>query len=446
MEARTAQTLVDYAKSLDCIHCGLCVSSCPTYQLTGVESSSPRGRVHMMRAVAEGRLEPDAGFAEEMGFCLLCRHCESVCPAGVRFGAMMELTRDALPRHVPLGRRTRLLRWLGFRVALPRRGVLQLAAGLLRLGQKSGALRLLAPLLRRLGIPAADLPSPPPAGERRPLPERSAPVGEARGAAAVLEGCVMPVLFGRVNRATVDVLTGFGVEVHCPRAQGCCGSLHAHNGDLEEARRLARASIEAFEAAVDRDGQPLPVVVNSAGCASHLKELHHLFGESDPWHPRAQALAARVRDFAEFVAPLLTDEPPRLVWPQGLPGPVTWDDPCHLCHGQQIRAQPRALLDSVDGLERVELADSESCCGSAGIYSLLRPADSAAVLEPRLDALEASGARLLVTANPGCQMQWEAGLRRRGSDVWVLHLAELLAAARRAGLPRRSGRGLGRTH
>jgi glycolate oxidase iron-sulfur subunit len=219
------------------------------------------------------------------------------------------------------------------------------------------------------------------------------------------------------------VLARCGFDVHCPVPRTCCGSLHAHNGDLEGARALARRTIEAFE--------PVPgeIVVNSAGCSAHMKDYAHLLAEDAAWRARAEAFVARVRDFSEFL-----DADPcraRLAGAAALPGSplVAYDDPCHLCHGQGIRSPPRRLLDSVRGLRRVEMAGSESCCGSAGIYALLRPATAAEVLDPKIRALVETGAGTLVTANPGCQMQWEAGLARAGVDVRVAHLAELLQEA-----------------
>lgn len=421
--ASPASTLVDYARSLDCIHCGLCLQTCPTFRLTGSESSSPRGRIHLMRAVAEERLVPDAEFTEEMDFCLLCRHCESVCPAGVRFGAMMEHTRGALESRRETSRSRRFLRWLGFRVALPHRLVLRLAASGLRALQVLGLDRL-ADRLSDRGL--RFLPRVPPLSARRLLPRRTAAQGQRRRALAFLEGCVMPEFHARVNRATVRSLAQLGSEVRVPKGLVCCGSLHAHNGDLEGARALALGVLEAFDGERDEAGEPLPIVVNSAGCGAHLRELHHLFPAEDPLHARARALAQRVRDYSEVVAPLLRD------WPCSkppVPEPATWDDPCHLCHAQGVRAEPRAVLASLGGLARVELDESESCCGSAGIYSLLRPEASQAVFARKLEAFERSGARTLVTANPGCQMQWESGLARAGKEARVVHLAELVDAA-----------------
>ena len=442
MERLPAETakLVDYVKSLDCIHCGLCLQTCPTFRLTGQEASSPRGRIHLMRAVAEERLEADAAFADEMEFCLLCRHCESVCPAGVQFGSMMEFTRGALERAQPRGRQRALLRWLGFRLALPHRLVLRLAGSLLRAGQLLRLDRLADRMLGDRGL--RYLPRVPPLAARRLLPRRVAPEGALRGEVALLgnvqqreiallEGCVMPEFHARVNRATARSLARLGFGVRVP-AVACCGSLHAHNGDLEGARTLARTLIAAFEREHDANASSLGIVVNSAGCGAHLKELHHLFPSGDTWHARAAALAKRVRDYSEVVAPLLPDVRSKL-GPPPLPQPITWDDPCHLCHGQNVRGEPRSVLDALPGLARVELEDSESCCGSAGIYSLLRPEASRAVLAKKLADLGRSGARTLVTANPGCQMQWESGLARAGSSVRVVHLAELVDAALAAG-------------
>lgn len=417
-------TLVDYVKSLDCIHCGLCLRTCPTYRLSGAEASSPRGRIHLMRALAEGELAADAGFAEEMEFCLLCRHCESVCPSGVRFGSMMETTRAGLAARGGSSLRERALRWIGFRALLPRRWVLRAAISSLRLAQRSGMLALAAKLFGERGKALLAFPAVPPGRERALLPETSPPRGERAGAVALLEGCVMPELLPGVNRASAAVLTAAGYEVRTARAAVCCGSLHAHNGDLEGARALARRLVVACEA----QAAALPLVTNSAGCGAHLKELHHLFPPDDPWHARAHALARRVHDYSEVVAPLLAARAAELETPP-LPQPVTWDDPCHLCHGQGVRAQPRAVLAALPGLARVELPDSEACCGSAGIYSLLRPADSRAVFAKKLADLERSGARTLVTANPGCQMQWESGLARARSEVRVVHLAEAVDAA-----------------
>ena len=420
-----ARTLIDYAKSLDCIHCGLCLNTCPTYQLTGRESSSPRGRIHLMRSVAEHELEPGADFVEEMDFCLLCRHCESVCPSGVHFGAMMEHTRGALEPLRPRKSSVRFVRWVGFRLLLADRSALRIAGWAGRAAQQSGVLAFSAAL--------RSAPRIPPARERALLPTITPARGPRRATVAVLEGCVMPELFGRVNRATVRVLSAIGIESRVVPGPSCCGSLHAHNGELPTARALARSTIEAFEDARDEEGVPLTIVVNSAGCGSHMKEYAGLFHDDAAWRERAEQLALRVKDFSEFVAQpehiaVLRTEL-RAASRLAELGRITYDDPCHLCHAQGIRKAPRALLDLLPGIERVEMPSAESCCGSAGIYSLLRPDDARAVLAPKLKELAASGAHTLVTANPGCQIQWQSGIESSGLDVRVLHLAEVLERA-----------------
>jgi glycolate oxidase iron-sulfur subunit len=430
------RTLIDYAASLDCVHCGLCLTSCPTYKLTGAESSSPRGRIHLMRAVAEGTLTADADFAEEMDFCLLCRNCESVCPSGVHFGKLMEHTRAGLKERGQRGLFSRFARWVGFRVILPHRGALRMTATIGRLAQQTGLLALIARVGGARARSLLDAPTIPPAIERRRLPSKTPARDEQVGTVAVLEGCVMPELFGRVNRATVDVLAAAGYASRVPRRHVCCGSLHAHNGDRDEARKLARETIESFEPLVDESGAPVPIVVNSAGCSAHMKEMAQLFEDEPEWSARAQRLADRVADFSEFLArpePLAglqsAIEHVEKRTPTRDVRRVTWDDPCHLCHAQGVRREPRKLLDLLPGIERVEMAGADSCCGSAGIYALTRPKDAAQVLAPKLDALKSTHASLLVTGNPGCQLQWSTGVRRAGIEVSVAHIAEVIADA-----------------
>ena len=418
---RDAESLVDYAASLDCIHCGLCLHTCPTYRLTGAESSSPRGRIHLMRAVAEGTLEPDREYADELDFCLVCRNCESVCPAGVRFGEMIEHARDANVRTMPPSAGARFARWLGFGLVLRSRVLIALAALGLRALQLLRLARPVGNLLGQRGL--GDLP--PVRRARRLEPKAARFAGNEP--VLLLEGCVMPELFGRVNVDTAESLAALGHSSRPAPGHVCCGALHAHNGDLDGARSLARSTIAAFERASDHQ----KVVVNSAGCGAHMKEYGRLLEDDPAWAERARSFAARVVDYSELAHASLADDRALRLAPGTLPGPATWDDPCHLCHGQGIRDEPRALLERIEGLELVPLEDSELCCGSAGIYSLLRPEDSAAVLEPKLQALRRSGARVLITANPGCQLQWESGVRRAGLDVQVMHLAEVLALALR---------------
>lgn len=424
------QEIVDYAKSLDCVHCGLCLRTCPTYLATGRESASPRGRIHMMRAVAEEQTTVDLSWIDELDGCLLCRNCESVCPSGVEYAELLTHTREALaddPHRSWLSRR--LLRF-GLRTILPSRAWLSLVTSSLQVAQRSGVFRAFGRWLGPVGRSMTSFPEVPDAEERRPLPAHSPARGERRGAVAVLEGCVMPELLGRVNRASVRVLQACGRDVHAPQGHVCCGALHAHNGDLQGARHLARGTIAAFDAVRDAEGAPATVVVNSAGCSAQMKEYGVLLKDDPAWRARATAFAARVRDFNEYLADEAAPElSAALADSQSdVRGPITFDDPCHLCHGQGVRQQPRTLLDALP-LHRVEIEESESCCGSAGLYSTLRPDDAREILAPRLDALKRSGARTLVTANPGCQLQWQSGVASRGWDVEVLHVAEVLDRA-----------------
>jgi glycolate oxidase iron-sulfur subunit len=347
-----------------------------------------------------------------------------VCPAGVRFGEMMETTRSSIERTTKRPALERFARWLGFRVVLPSRAWLKLAVSALRFGQQTGLLDLVAPLFGERGRSLKTLPRVPRGGERRSLPASTPARGGKRGEVAVLQGCVMPELYGRVNRATVEVLAANGFESKVPPDHVCCGALHAHNGDLEGARELARTTIEQFE----RCGSTVPTVVNSAGCGAHMKEYGRLLEDDPQWSERAKRFGERVVDFSEFVAANASDQWKPALAPNAL-GAIAYDDPCHLCHGQQIRAQPRTLLDRIAGAQRVELPNSEGCCGSAGIYSVLRPRDSQAIFAGKLKALESCGARVLVTANPGCQLQWDSGLARARSGCKVMHVAEVLALA-----------------
>jgi glycolate oxidase iron-sulfur subunit len=237
----------------------------------------------------------------------------------------------------------------------------------------------------------------------------------------------MPELFGRVNRAMTDVLAATGREVRSVPKHVCCGALHAHNGELDQAEDLARSTIAQFNEVDDT----APVVIDSAGCGAHMKEYGRLLANDPEWRERASAFAARVVDLTEELAtPEATARlRERLGDGHGIDGPVTWDDPCHLCHGQGVREQPRQLLDLVPGLERVEMTGADSCCGSAGIYTVLRPEDSLDVLDPKLESLESTGAKTLVTANPGCHQQWQIGVGKSGKGVEILHLAEVLERA-----------------
>jgi glycolate oxidase iron-sulfur subunit len=403
-----------YARSLDCVHCGLCLSACPTYRASGRESSSPRGRVYLMRGAAEGRIGLEGLLAEEAYLCLGCRACETACPSGVRFGAMLELTRArVVEAGLRRGAAARIERAL-LRHVIPRRLRLRLLVDLLGLARGLRLHRLAAAVgpapLRELAELAPEVPS---RRERRRLPELVPAEGQRRGRVALLVGCVAAEVFAPVNRATTRVLARNGFDVLVPRAQTCCGALHAHAGDLEAARRLARRNAESFTAAgVDA------VISNSAGCGAAMREAPQWLGAE------GEAYARLVRDVSEFLDEVGIRPPRRL-----LRARVCYDDPCHLVHGQGVRDAPRNLLRAIEGLELVPHADPTSCCGAAGTYNLTQRAMSRAVLARKLDALAAVDPDVIATGNPGCLMQLRAGARARGLRARVAHPIELLDEA-----------------
>jgi glycolate oxidase iron-sulfur subunit len=398
--------LIDYAATLDCVHCGLCLPHCPTYQETGREASSPRGRIYLMRGVAEGRLELDSRFAAEMHDCLACRACESACPAGVRYGHLVETARAELDRRGARGRVRRALERLLLRrvVAAPR--VLRALGSLLRAYQRWGLQQLVrrSRLLRALpGLARAERMLPPLAAPHRPAVVYPA-AGPRRGRVAFFSGCVMPELLGPANAASVEVLVRNGFEVWIPRQQACCGALHLHSGDPAAAARLRKRNRSAFQI----DGIDA-IVTNSAGCGAALKD------GQDP-------LARHVQDISEFLMGRGLRAPSA-----PLPLRVAYDDPCHLLHGQKIAEAPRALLRSIPGVELIDLPGHRDCCGAAGIYNLTRPEMSERLLERKVEALRQTRVDALATGNPGCILQIGAGARAAGLEVEVLHPVELLA-------------------
>jgi glycolate dehydrogenase iron-sulfur subunit len=405
-----------------CIHCGMCLEACPTYRVSRLETESPRGRLHLMSALLDGRVSAESPATEHLDRCLACRACEAVCPSGVPYGMLIENARATLeearaPERSPLvawWRRLLLRNVIGDPAVLSAvAGVLSLydRLGIKRVVRSTGLTNILPPSLRRLESMSMDLSRP----AYRPPAKPAAP----RARVALLLGCVMRVAYGDVHTATGRLLAAAGVEVVDAPGQLCCGALHAHAGDRVGAVTLARRNIEAFEAAnVDA------VVVDAAGCGAHTKAYAHVAADGDPgWAERGAALAAKVRDVTEYLADLPSPAPLRLRMR------VTYQDPCHLAHAQGIRRQPRELLSRIEGLEVVEMADSDVCCGSAGSYSLLEPEYSDRLLERKIDAVLATGAEAVVTANPGCMQQLAAGLVRRGVDLPVLHVVEVLAKA-----------------
>ena len=408
-----------------CVHCGLCLAYCPTFSELGTEMDSPRGRIFMIKSLAEGRMSLSDSTVRHLSLCLDCRACETVCPAGVPYGRLIEAAKAEIERDRPGALGRRLFRWLNFGLLLGHPRLLGLAAsgarfyqasGLQRLVRKSGLVRLLPGTL-----PAWEALLPPvPAKAERTAPPRVTPAeGPRRARVALLTGCVQSVIFAAHNRATARVLAKNGCEVIVPDGQGCCGALNAHGGDHERALAMARKTIDAFESA-----RADAVVVNTSGCGAHMKAYGHLLAADRGYAERAKRFAASVRDLAEFLA----QEPLRGSL-SSVPLTCTYHDPCHVAHGQKIKSEPRTLLAQIPGLRVVELAESDWCCGSAGIYNLTEPEMATRLLHRKVSHVLATGAEAVVTANPGCILQIQAGLGAHGSAVRVLHLVEILDRA-----------------
>jgi glycolate oxidase iron-sulfur subunit len=409
----------------DCVHCGFCLTTCPTYVLWGEEMDSPRGRIYLMKQGLDGEPMSDS-MVTHIDRCLGCMACVTACPSGVRYDRLIEDTRAQVERRHPRTARERALRGAIFSLfPYPRR--LRLLRGPLRAYQASGLQRLVARsgLLPRLGPTLATLESLAPRLTRVPKPPRRvAARAERRAVVGMLTGCVQSAFFPDVNAATIRVLAAEGCDVVVPPAQGCCGALSVHNGREAEAQGFARRLIDTFaRAGVEH------VVVNAAGCGSSMKEYADLLRDDPRYAGRAAAFAAKVRDLSEVLVelgPVAHRHP--------LPVTVAYHDACHLAHAQGVRAQPRALLAGIPGLEVREIADPEICCGSAGVWNVLNPGPAAALGDRKATDVLATGARLLVTANPGCLMQVAASVRRLGGELALAHTARVLDASIR-GLP-----------
>lgn len=413
----------------DCVHCGFCLPSCPTYVLWGEEADSPRGRIHLMVQGLDGA--PLGGaLATHVDRCLSCMACVTACPSGVRYDELVEATRAQLERNVRRSLPERAFRAAIFAV-FPRPDRLRLARGVLALSERLGLVALarrpalarhLPPRLRALAALA------PPLQPVEALPERVPAEGERRATVGLLTGCVQSVFFSEVNAATARVLAAEGFEVVVPPNQPCCGALSGHAGREHEAIAAARATIERFEAA----GVDL-VVVNAAGCGSAMKTYDRLLADDPAWAARAAAFTRATRDLAELLAGVA----PRAER-HALPMAVAYHDACHLAHAQQIRDEPRALLAAIPGLEVREVPEGAICCGSAGVYNLLQPEAASALGAAKASRVLGTGVELFVTSNPGCLLQIAAAARDAGAELRGIHLAQVLDASLR-GVPLAGG-------
>ena len=407
-----------------CVHCGLCLNSCPTYRELGLEMDSPRGRIYQMVQVADGQPITDS-YREHIDLCLACRGCESACPSGVNYGRLVEAARADIENRTRRNWFSRTLRNFVFRQLLPSPALLTAAGASLYLYQVSG----LQKVLRFLGFNRAGT-----LGLKESLtPEAQIPfffseygrcfppVGAKRYRVAFLGGCMANIAFSRLNEATVRVLQKNGCEVLVPAAQTCCGALHVHAGRRDDARKLARQNIDAILA----EGTFDAVISNAAGCGSTLKEYDELMEHDDAYAEKARQFKRLVKDATEFLAGIEMDRKMGAI-----NAVVTYQDSCHLAHGQKIRKAPRQLLGMIPGLKLVEMPHSDICCGSAGIYNILHTELSMDILRSKMDNVNLTQATIVATANPGCMIQLQAGVRRWGKgQERVVHVIELLDEA-----------------
>jgi len=431
-----------------CIHCGLCLTACPTYRELKIEPDSPRGRIYLIRGLSEGRIAPSDPLLHHLDLCLDCRACETVCPAGVPYSRMLEATRGQLQRREIRKTPARRLGEWALASILPHRERMHALVDLLRVGQSGPIASFMrSPLARRMlpGFAVRGFAMTPPLEPRRERALESIASGLPRGArmesraddlvfhpvdpprarVAFFTSCVMEVMFPRINRDAVRLMVLAGCEVHVPRAQTCCGALHAHAGLRRIAKDLARKNARAFADGFDY------VVTDSAGCGAALREAGHLL-ENDHGYDDAAKLAARVRDISEVLAEVSLPEPgARLASERDPSKPlrVGYHDPCHLAHAQRVRTQPRDLLRRLPGVEVVDLPNSDWCCGSAGVYNLSHAAMADAQLQQKLDSIESVAPDVVVASNPGCLLHMARGADERGMSARMVHLVELLARA-----------------
>jgi glycolate oxidase iron-sulfur subunit len=431
-----------------CVHCGFCLPTCPTYVLWGEEMDSPRGRVYLMKAGVEGRVEMTQSFVQHFDRCLGCVACVTACPSGVEYGPLIEKTRAQIERRYDRSLPDRLFR-SALMALVPYPGRMRIAMlPLALIGPVVRAIgrALMAPAHTESGpvsdVSQMDARKLQPSGETtllqrvaaalalsppmslsslfRRIPELTAPVGQQRMTVAMLTGCVQRLSFSDVNQATVNVLAAEGCRVSAPAAQGCCGALPLHAGHIDHARRLAKHNIEVLDAAgVDR------IVVNAAGCGSAMKEYKDLLAADPAWAARARAFSAKVRDVSELLTELGEPRAPR----QPIRARVVYHDACHLAHGQGVRAQPRALLQAIPGVELLTPAESEICCGSAGIYNLVQPEPAAQLGARKARNIAALDPDMIATANPGCTLQISAAARVMGYKWPVFHPIQLVDAS-----------------
>ncbi len=430
MKARVSHLKgLDYSIVQQCMHCGLCLPTCPTYDATKIERHSPRGRISLMRAIADGRLDTTKTFADEMYFCLGCLACMTACPAGVNYAELFEHARaEAESSGVLKSPKRDFIRTFAIRWLFMDLGHLRLVGRVLRLYQQlglqslirgSGVLKLLPKRLQEIEAITPDI-------QRRFSAELIAPVtpaiGQKRFRVAMLIGCAQDLIFSNINRDTVEVLAHNGCEVITPPKQLCCGSLHAHNGEWDLAKELARKQLEQFP-----PDQFDAIITNAGGCGSHLKHYHKLLADDPVYRDRAALWDKKVKDIHEWLIEIGIQPPPNHAPVQV----VTYHESCHLAHGQKITSQPRQLLGLIPNLQLVELPESTWCCGSAGVYNIVQPEMANQLLDRKLENIQSTGASIVANGSPGCLLQLVNGAKLKGMKLRVVHPVTLLAEAYR---------------
>ena len=409
-------------KLTKCIRCGFCLDACPTFRLTGQETLSPRGRIYLAKSWRDGEIAFDKDVIHAFDSCLGCRACETACPSGVEYGSILESVRTHIEEdHLRSAPQTFARGQLLAMLTSPGRMTLALKAGGLLSGITGNKMPGFASKL--LSGSDAEIAMPAVSGsvKAQNLPERSAPIGVKRATVGILAGCVMRVLFGETNNATVRVLQQNGCEVVAPKAAGCCGALHLHSGYHEGGLERARALIDAFAPVMSELDA---IILNSAGCGSTMKEYGDLLANDTEYREKAQAFAAKVKDITEYL-----DTLGLIVPPKPLNATVSYHDACHLAHGQQIRLQPRKILKQIPGLHLVEMDEADTCCGSAGTYNITQPEMARKLLDRKLDHIRATGAGIIATGNPGCLAWIQQGAREQNLPLRICHPVELLDEA-----------------
>ncbi|MFS0778436.1 (Fe-S)-binding protein [Neobacillus sp. 3P2-tot-E-2] len=410
----------DENKWADCVHCGMCLESCPTYEITGQEQHSPRGRVHLIKSVAEGRLTVNEQFMDPVFACLDCRACTTACPADVEVGGLIEEARGQIRQAMPLTGLKGTVSKMFLQGLFPHQNRLNALGSLLKFYQKSGMQKVVrkSKLINIMPQHLVDMEAIMPE-VKEPVRKKYKDVkviksrGETKRDVAFLTGCVMDVMFSDINEATINVLTRNGNDVKIPKNQTCCGALHVHAGDRDMGRKLAKQNIEAFK---DTD----KVIVNAAGCGCALREYPELFHDDPEWHQKAEEFSAKVEDISKYLYETGYEIPKA-----ELKTRITYHDACHLAHGQGIRKEPRDLLLNIPGVEMVHMPNSDRCCGSAGIYNITNPEMASAVLENKMQNVP-EDVEMISMGNPGCMLQMAMGVQKHGRNQKIVHTVQLL--------------------